>query len=79
MSKGAVVYDFTAGRLEGQHGGESIALTKAPVYSYGFYLTEQDTLDFFKVNAQYIPGRDYAICVTDAIRDEVEKLFSALK
>ncbi|MBR5420233.1 MAG: hypothetical protein IK115_03685 [Lachnospiraceae bacterium] len=76
LTRGADVYEFTAGNPEGGHGGGTINLKTKPVLSGGFYLGEDDVKDNFKCWAQYLNGTDYAVCISEDIEDMASELLA---
>ncbi len=73
------VYYFEVGKAVGYLGGVEFELITDCVYSYGFYIFEDDSFDNFKCDAQYVPDRNYAVCVTRNVNALAQQLMNALK
>ena len=46
---------------------------------YRFYLDEEDTLSFFKCEAQYVNGKDYAVCITPRVKEKANAFLELFK
>ena len=76
-----VAYQFEAGKTAGLKGEESLELSTAGLLANGdiFYLAEEDTLKEFKCQAQYVVGREYAVCVTSKVDDKANGFLELFK
>ena len=76
-----IAYEFEVGKTDALKGEQTLTLSTAGLLANGdiFYLSEEDTLEEFKCQAQYVVGREYAVCVTSKVDDranEFLKLFN---
>ncbi|MCR5033162.1 MAG: hypothetical protein K6A92_09890 [Lachnospiraceae bacterium] len=79
LTKGSTVYTFTTGSAQGLLGADTISLKTAAVFMNGFYLDEADTLTYLKCGAQYVTGKDYAVCYTQRISDRADAFLETLE
>lgn len=66
-----IAYEFEVGKKDALKGEQTLDLSTAGLLANGdiFYLAEEDTLKEFKCQAQYVVGREYAVCVTSQVDD----------
>lgn len=77
LSKGGTFYTFHAfsTAYEAKEAGE---LKVNAGFQADIYLSEQDTQELFKCTAQYIPGSDLALLITEENKDQASAYLSML-
>ncbi|MCR4657919.1 MAG: hypothetical protein K5770_17100 [Lachnospiraceae bacterium] len=75
MSQGASAYIFTTGSVNlERNSGDSETLSNAVVKAADPMISEDDAKNYFGVDAEYIYGSSYAVCLTDTMEAQAKEL-----
>nr|MCR5102680.1 hypothetical protein [Butyrivibrio sp.] len=81
MTLGSTIYSFTTGSdqmYKGDTSSDPETMTRKLEFSGVPYLAEDDCVNYFKCDTEYIATSSYAVCYTNPMKAQVEEYISGL-